>query len=99
MVMPTYEYSCRKCGVVETFQRMSEEPLTSCPECGSKGVKRLLSGGAGVIFKGEGFWETDYNRSSDYKSKASAEAGSGSAAKESSPATTGTASTCTAKAG
>ena len=71
--MPTYEYACKKCGVVEAFQRMSEEPLSRCPECGRRGVKRIVSGGAGVIFKGDGFWETDYNRSSDYKDKAKKE--------------------------
>ncbi|GMO30236.1 MAG: hypothetical protein LBG79_03880 [Spirochaetaceae bacterium] len=57
--MPTYEYQCQNCGnQFEAFQSMKDEPLTSCPECGG-GVKRVVSGGAGVIFKGSGFYTTD----------------------------------------
>ena len=67
--MPTYEYECQKCGhEFEKFQSMKDEPLKRCPECRGK-VKRLFGTGAGIIFKGSGFYETDY-RSSDYKSKA-----------------------------
>jgi putative FmdB family regulatory protein len=63
--MPTYEYECKKCGAVfEAFQRMTDRPLTKCKKCGSKGtVKRLVGAGAGVIFKGSGFYATDYKRS------------------------------------
>jgi len=63
--MPTYEYECKKCGAVfEAFQRMTAPPLTKCKECGAKGtVKRLVGSGAGVIFKGSGFYATDYKRS------------------------------------
>ena len=71
--MPTYDYECAKCGQMEIFQSMREDALTKCPECGSKRFSRLISGGAGVIFKGEGFWETDYNRSADYAKQAKAE--------------------------
>lgn len=67
--MPTYEYACATCGVVEALQSMREKALTECPVCHKPGVTRLISGGAGVIFKGDGFWETDYNRSADYKKK------------------------------
>jgi putative FmdB family regulatory protein len=67
--MPTYEYACRRCGIVEAFQSMKDPALTKCPTCGAGGVQRIISGGAGVIFSGDGFWETDYNRSSDYKKK------------------------------
>jgi putative FmdB family regulatory protein len=57
--MPTYEYECKKCGHrFEVFQSMSDEPIKKCPECG-KQVRRLVSGGAGVIFKGSGFYVTD----------------------------------------
>jgi putative FmdB family regulatory protein len=57
--MPTYEYECKKCGNrFEVFQSMSDEPIKKCPECG-KQVRRLVSGGAGVIFKGSGFYVTD----------------------------------------
>ncbi|MDR2576316.1 MAG: zinc ribbon domain-containing protein [Treponema sp.] len=57
--MPTYEYECKKCSYrFEVFQSMSDEPVKKCPECG-KEVRRLVSGGVGVIFKGSGFYVTD----------------------------------------
>ena len=60
--MPTYEYECDKCGKhFDMFQNMSDEPLKRCPECGGA-VRRLIGAGAGVIFKGSGFYETDYKR-------------------------------------
>lgn len=66
--MPTYDYECQKCGhIFEAFQAMSDERLTTCPECGGL-LKRLLGAGAGLIFKGSGFYTTDY-RSSDYTAK------------------------------
>ena len=72
--MPTYEYTCPKCGHnFEAFQSMKDAPLKKCPKCGKSGVKRLIGGGAGLIFKGTGFYITDY------KNK-----GSGSAASPSS---------------
>jgi len=59
--MPTYEYGCKNCGHrFEELQRMSDDPITVCPQCGEKTVKRLVSGGAGLIFKGSGFYITDY---------------------------------------
>jgi len=59
--MPTYEYECKKCNHrFEVFQSMSDEPIKKCPECG-KQVRRLVSGGVGVIFKGSGFYVTDKN--------------------------------------
>ena len=72
--MPTYEYSCEKCGkTFETFQSMRDEPLRECPKklCRQKKwghgkVRRLLGTGAGLIFKGSGFYITD-NRSNSYK--------------------------------
>ncbi|HEY1108528.1 MAG TPA: zinc ribbon domain-containing protein, partial [Opitutaceae bacterium] len=55
--MPTYEYACPKCGhQFEQFQSMRDEPLKKCPKCGKTGVKRLIGGGAGLIFKGSGFY-------------------------------------------
>ncbi|NQT32600.1 MAG: zinc ribbon domain-containing protein [Candidatus Omnitrophica bacterium] len=61
--MPTYTYKCSKCGHgFEKFQKITENPLKKCPEC--KGpVKRLIGTGAGVIFKGKGFYQTDYKDS------------------------------------
>lgn len=71
--MPTYQYSCLKCGnSFESFQKMNDRPLEHCPSCGGE-VKRLISGGAGFLFKGTGFYITDY-RSSDYKKAAKSEA-------------------------
>jgi putative FmdB family regulatory protein len=67
--MPTYEYECTKCQhAFEAFQSMRDEPLKKCPKCRGK-VKRLLGSGAGIIFKGSGFYQTDY-RSSSYHSGA-----------------------------
>jgi putative FmdB family regulatory protein len=66
--MPTYEYMCEKCGKFEEFQRMSDEPLSRCPKCGSS-VRRLISKNVGIIFKGSGFYVTDH-RSEDYKQRA-----------------------------
>ncbi len=54
---------------------MKDAALTVCPQCKKRKVTRLISGGGGVIFKGDGFWETDYNRSKDYTAKAKSEAG------------------------
>lgn len=59
--MPTYEYACPKCGhQFEQFQSMNDAPLKKCPKCKKTGVKRLIGGGAGLIFKGTGFYITDY---------------------------------------
>jgi putative FmdB family regulatory protein len=61
--MPTYEYECLDCRhTFEEFQKITDKPLTNCPKCGGK-VRRLISGGAGLIFKGNGFYVTDYKRS------------------------------------
>ena len=77
--MPTYDYKCDACGhSFELFQKMSDPPAESCPKCGGK-VRRLIGAGAGVLFKGSGFYATDY-RSPDYKAKAKSEGGGGGAA-------------------
>lgn len=58
--MPTYDYKCRDCGnIFEVFQSMTAPKLRKCPRCGGK-LKRLLGAGAGIIFKGSGFYATDY---------------------------------------
>ncbi len=75
--MPTYDYQCEKCGHrFEVFQSMKDAKLEDCPreECDGK-VKRLLGTGAGLIFKGAGFYQTDY-RSSSYQAGAKADSGS-----------------------
>ncbi|MCI0330263.1 MAG: zinc ribbon domain-containing protein [candidate division Zixibacteria bacterium] len=70
--MPTYEYECSSCQYLfEAFQKISEAPLTECPRCGGP-VRRKISGGSGLLFKGKGFYITDY-RSENYKKKAAAE--------------------------
>ena len=74
--MPTYEYRCRKGHEFEVFQRMSEPPVEKCVQCGEP-AERKLSAGAGVLFKGSGFYITDY-RSDSYKKAAEADKGGGS---------------------
>ncbi len=65
--MPTYEYICEKCGYqFEKFQSITARSLRKCPQCKEQGLKRLIGTGAGVIFKGSGFYQTDY-RSESYK--------------------------------
>ncbi len=71
--MPTYEYECERCGhTFEAFQSMTDKPLRTCPECGGP-VRRLIGAGAGIIFKGSGFYATDY-RSKSYTQGAKADA-------------------------
>lgn len=68
--MPTYDYACDACGhEFEEFQSMSAQPLKKCPECGKNKLRRLIGIGAGVIFKGSGFYETDYRGDSYSKDK------------------------------
>ena len=71
--MPTYDYECPEGHRFERFQKMTDDPVAECPECGAE-AKRQISGGAGFLFKGEGFYITDY-RSDDYRKKASADRG------------------------
>jgi putative FmdB family regulatory protein len=73
--MPTYEYRCAAGHEFEQFQRMTEPPLETCPQCGAA-AERLLSTGAGLLFKGSGFYITDY-RSESYKKAAKAEKSAG----------------------
>src|SRR5881398_3034425 len=98
ILMPTYEYACQKCGQnFDAFQSMRDEPFRECPKelCrlpkwGHGKVKRLLGTGAGLIFKGSGFYITDY-RSDSYKEAAKKEAPSTPAAAETSTASKETA--------
>ncbi len=87
--MPTYEYECRSCHArFEKFQPITAKPAAACPQCRAS-ARRLISAGAGFLFKGSGFYSTDY-RSSSYKKQAQAEtksSSSPSSVKAASPAT------------
>lgn len=73
--MPTYDYVCAKCGhAFEAFHGINAEPLKKCPKCGKNTVKRQLGTGAGLLFKGSGFYITDY-RSEGYKAAAKSDVG------------------------
>ena len=86
--MPTYEYCCNECEhAFEVFQSMSAEPLRECPECGKPGLKRLIGAGAGLLFKGSGFYITDYKKSGSGKDAAGSSGGSESKSDTASPAT------------
>ncbi len=61
--MPTYEYECTKCGRFDKFQKMSDESMKKCPKCKGK-IHRLIGSGSGIIFKGSGFYATDYKKPS-----------------------------------
>lgn len=100
--MPTYDYECAGCGhTFEEFQSMMDKPLKKCPQCKKSRLRRLLGTGAAIIFKGSGFYQTDY-RSDSYKSAAKAEessrtdaskADTAKAANSSAPSAKGTAKT------
>jgi putative FmdB family regulatory protein len=82
--VPTYDYECAACGhAFEEFQNMSDPLLKKCPKCGKRRLQRLFGTGAGILFKGSGFYETDYKqKTSSYASgKKDSEAKSGSEAK------------------
>jgi putative FmdB family regulatory protein len=76
--MPTYDYKCKSCGHTwELFQSMKDKPIKACPSCGKKTAERLIGTGAALLFKGSGFYQTDY-RSEGYKKSAAADKTSGS---------------------
>ena len=86
--MPTYDYRCKSCEHEwELFQSIKADPVKKCPACGKQKAQRVIGAGAGIIFKGSGFYQTDY-RSDSYKKAAEAdkkaqESGSGSSEKKS----------------
>ncbi|MCS7082687.1 MAG: zinc ribbon domain-containing protein [Bacteroidetes bacterium] len=72
--MPTYAYRCQACGhEAEVFQLITEDPLSTCPTCGQEAFRRLISAGSGLIFKGSGFYITDYKRANGNGKSASTE--------------------------
>ncbi len=83
--MPTYDYKCKACGhTFALFQSMKENPKRKCPSCGRMTLVRLIGTGSGIIFKGSGFYETDYKRrngkaTASHKSQSPKEAGGGEA--------------------
>ena len=96
--MPTYEYVCSKCGhEFELFQSIKEEPKRTCPKCKGR-VKRLIGSGAGLLFKGSGFYLTDY-RSEGYSKRAKEEAGAASGGEGKSSGTGGSSKEGAAKEG
>ncbi len=83
--MPTYDYACEACGhTFEQFQSITADPLKTCPKCSRRGLQRLIGAGAGVIFRGAGFYETDY-RSESYKKAEEAEKKAATAAPDAKP--------------
>jgi len=69
--MPTYQYVCKNCGhELEELQSMNEPPLVQCPNCGKETLVRIMGSGGGFIFKGSGFYKTDYNKSVEKKAPA-----------------------------
>ena len=72
--MPTYDYHCDACShEFEEFQYIKEEPLKKCPQCGKNKLRRLIGGGAAIVFRGSGFYQTDY-RSDSYRKSAKSDA-------------------------
>lgn len=79
--MPTYEYKREDGTTFEVWQGINDEPLEECPDTGQK-VRRLISGGGGVVYKGEGFYVTDYKKNKDQQSNGSGQSSSSDAKQE-----------------
>ena len=95
--MPTYDYQCKNCHHTwELFQSIKAAPVKKCPECGKNQAQRVIGPGAGIIFKGSGFYITDY-RSDSYKKAAAAEGKSSESAKSDSASSSKSESTPAAK--
>ena len=96
--MPTYDYKCAKCNHTwELFQSITAKPIKKCPACGANKAQRLIGTGAGIIFKGSGFYQTDY-RSDSYKNAAKADQKTeSSASSDTSKSSSGESSTSSAK--
>ena len=71
--MPTYQYECESCGYAfDELQSMMDKKLRKCPDCGKFSLQRLIGSGAGIIFKGTGFYQTDYKKKEPVKAESSA---------------------------
>src|SRR5436305_15240264 len=93
--MPTYEYRCDACDhQFDEFQSMTDKPLKKCPRCGKSKLRRIFGAGAAILFKGSGFYQTDY-RSESYKAAAKADQESAKPATTDKADTTGTTSSTT----
>ena len=98
--MPTYRYECQSCGhALELFQSMSERPKRKCPGCGRPKLQRLIGAGAGVIFKGSGFYQTDYRSASYRAGEKTASGSSDKPAEKKDPTGTGPSETGSSKSG
>ena len=98
--MPTYDYVCDGCGhTFELFQSIKEEPKKKCPECGKSKLRRLFGTGAAIVFKGSGFYKTDYRSDSYTKSAAADKPASDSSGSESKKSSDSTAKGAGKKAG
>lgn len=84
--MPTYSYECKNCGQFDEWQKISADAYKKCPKCGGNEIRRLIGRNVAVIFKGNGFYSTDYGRTSKVAGSGSSSNSSGSS--ESKPATT-----------
>lgn len=89
--MPTYDYVCSSCRhEFERFQSITDAPVRTCPRCRKRTARRCIGSGAGIIFRGSGFYETDYRRSEDYKNESKSEREpAGAEKKDASPAPSG----------
>jgi len=86
--MPTYEYECQACGhAFDELQTMVEAKLTKCPKCHKNKLARLIGSGSGMIFKGSGFYETDYKKKTGSSSDKKASSKPGSSPSTAAPAT------------
>lgn len=87
--MPTYDYQCDQCGhAFETMQSMKDAPLSVCPECSTAALRRIITGGTGVIFKGSGFYVNDSRKTSSSGASGAAKSASSPSASESTSANT-----------
>ena len=97
--MPTYDYRCKACGhALELFQSITEGPKRKCPACGKNQLERQIGAGAGFIFKGTGFYQTDY-RSESYTKGAKAETPGGAETKKTEASSSGEAKSDASKSG